>query len=90
MKPVSEPLDPPEDADGVAFRKTPVQEVDVVPDASLDAPARVHELEREVVRARTRAQSPLARDGVDPFDDAVFRKLGDGAHGVESRSGSGW
>ena len=61
-----------------------------MPDAGLDAPARVDELEREVVRARARTQAPLARDGVDAFDDAVFRKLGDRAHGVESRSGSGW
>ena len=41
-------LDPPEHAHGVAFAEPAVEEVDVVPDSSLDPPAGVDELEREV------------------------------------------
>ena len=67
---VAEALDAPEHAHGIPFGETPVQEVDVVPDAALDAAARVDELEREVVRARARTQSPFARDGVGALDDA--------------------
>ena len=48
LKPAVEALDPPEDAHGVALGEAPVEQLDVVPDAPLDPPARVDELDREV------------------------------------------
>ena len=54
LEPAAEALDPAEDAHRVAFAEALVEEVDVAPDARLDATARVRELEREV-RRRPRA-----------------------------------
>ena len=48
LEPVAEALDAPEHADGVAFAEAPVEQLDVVPDARVDAAGRVDELEREV------------------------------------------
>ena len=73
-------LDAAEDAHGVTLGKTAVEEVDVVPDTSLDAAARIHELQREVVGARSRPQATLARDRIGALDDPVFRKLRDRRH----------
>ena len=50
LEPVAEALDAAEHANRVAFAEARVEQVDVVPDASLDAAARVDELEREVRR----------------------------------------
>ena len=77
LEPVAEPLDAAEHAHGVALGEPRVEQLDVVPHARLDAPARVDELEREVRRAAFRAQPLLARDRVDALDDAVFGELGD-------------
>ena len=77
LEPVAVALDAPEHANRVALVEPRVEQVDVVPDASLDATARVDELEREVRRPALRPQPPLARDRVDPLDDAILGQLGD-------------
>lgn len=77
LQAVAKPLDPPEDADSVALAEALVEELDVVPDARLDAAARVDELEREVRRAALRTQTTLARDREDALDDPIFGELGD-------------
>ena len=66
-----------QDAHGVALGEAAVEEIDVVPDAALDAAAAVDELEREVVGAGPRAQPPLARDRVGALDGRVLCELGD-------------
>jgi len=65
LQPSVEALDAREHAHGVALREAPVEELDVVPDATLDPPARVDELEREVRLAVLRRQATLARDRED-------------------------
>ena len=85
LEPVAVALDPAEHAHRVALAESRVEQVDVVPDARLDAAARVDELEREVRGAVLRPQPPLARDRVDALDDAVLGQLGDRAHTAESR-----
>src|SRR5581483_3100715 len=72
---VPESLDPAQDSYGVALGEPRVEELDVVPDPSLDPAGRVDELEREIVRARARPQPPLPRDRIDALHDAVFREL---------------
>ena len=89
LEPVAVPLDAPEHANRVALVEPRVEQLDVVPDAPLDAPARVDQLEREVRRAALRPQPALARDRVDPLDDAILGQLGDRAHQAESRLESG-
>ena len=51
LQPAAEPLHAAEHAHGVALGEAAVEQLDVVPDARLDPPARVDELEREVGRA---------------------------------------
>ena len=80
LQPVAEALDAAEHAHGVALGEARVEQLDVVPDPRLDAPARVDELEREVRRRRSCPQPPLARDRVDALDDAVLGELGDRGH----------
>src|SRR5207302_1337518 len=48
LEPVAEPLDPAEDAYRVTLGEAPVEQLDVVPDACIDAPGGIDELEREV------------------------------------------
>src|SRR5262249_20915493 len=55
LEPVAVALDAAEHAYRVALAEAGVEQLDVVPDASLDASARVDELEREVRRAALRA-----------------------------------
>ena len=80
LQPVAELLDAAEHAHRVALAEARVEQLDVVPDARLDAAARVDELEREVRRAAFRPQALLPRDGVDALDGAVLRELGDRRH----------
>jgi hypothetical protein len=89
LEAVAVALDTAEDAHRVAFGEPAVEQVDVVPDPSLDPPARVDQLEREVRRATLRAEPTLAGDGIHTLDDAVLRQLGDRAHSRESRLESG-
>ena len=77
LEPVAEPLDAAEHAHRVALAEAPVEQLDVVPDARLDPPARVDELEREVRRAALRAQLALGLDGEDALDDPVLGEVGD-------------
>ena len=51
LQAVAELLDAAEHAHGVALREAGVEQLDVVPDARVDATARIDELEREVGRA---------------------------------------
>jgi hypothetical protein len=80
---IPEALDPAEHANGIPLREARVEELDVVPDAALDAAGRIDELEREVVGARARTQSPLASDRVDAFHDPVLGQLCNCAHRAE-------
>src|SRR5919108_739544 len=81
LQAVSEAVDPAEHTDGVALREASVEQLDVAPDARLDPAARIDELEREVRRARARAEALLLRDRVDTVDDAVLLELRDRRHG---------
>src|SRR6266540_222926 len=80
LKPVAEPLDPAEHADGVALAETPLEQLDVRPDARLDPAARIDELERQIRCPSPRPSALLARDRVDALDDPVLGEGGDGAH----------
>ena len=80
LQAVAEALHAAEHAHGVALGEAPVEELDVVPDAPLDAAARVDELERQVGGPAPRAQPALAGHGVDALDDAVLGQLRDRRH----------
>ena len=80
LEPAAEPLHASEHADGVAFGEAAVEQLDVVPDAGLDPPARVDELEGEVGRAVLRPPALLAADGEHALDGAILRELGDAGH----------
>src|SRR5712691_10361796 len=80
LKPVVEALDAPEHAYGVTLGEALVEQLDVVPDARLDPPARVDQLERKVRRPRARVQPAFARHRVDALDDPVLGQLRDRAH----------
>ena len=77
-----EALDARQHADGIALLEPAVEQLDVVPDAPLDPPARVDELEREVGLAVPRRQAPLPRDREDAVDRAVLHEVGDRRHGL--------
>ena len=79
LEPVAEALDAAEHAHRVALAEAAVEQLDVVPDARVDAPGRVDELEHEVRRAALRAQPPLRLDGEDALDDAVLGQVRDHA-----------
>ena len=80
LESVAVALDPAEDADRVALGEAGVEQLDIAPDARVDATTRVDELEREVGMARARAQPVLARDRVDALDDSVLDELDDRRH----------
>src|SRR5439155_14012805 len=63
LEPVAKSLDSAQDAHGIAFAEAPVKQLDVRPDARLDSPARVDELECEVRRAAAGTPPLLACDG---------------------------
>ena len=90
LKAVAETVDSAENAHGVAFGEATVEQVDIAPDARLDASARVDKLECQVRRAGARAQLLLLRDRVDALDDSVVLELRDCGHRVESRPEDGW
>jgi hypothetical protein len=80
LKPVAEAFNPSEHAHRVAFVEARVEQVDVLPDARVDASGGIDELECQVRRAPSGAQALLARNGICALDDSVFRQLGEGAH----------
>jgi hypothetical protein len=85
-------LDAAEHANRVAFLEARVEQLDVVPDARLDAAALVDQLEREIRRTRAGSQAALARDRVGALDDPLGGQIGDGrgrAHWPHSRSEGG-
>ena len=61
LQPVAEPLDAAEHAHRVALAEAAVEQLDVVPDARVDAAGRVDELEREV-----RSRRPSCAAGASP------------------------
>ena len=85
-----EALDAGQHADGVALLEAAVEQLDVVPDAPLDAPARVDELEREVGLAVPRREAALARDREDTVDRAVLDEVGDRCHGLSLEADLGY
>lgn len=80
LEPAAEPLHAAKDSHSIAFRESSVEELDVIPDPRLDPPTRIDELEGEIRRPGLGAAAFLPADGVDPFDGAVFCKLGDAGH----------
>jgi hypothetical protein len=80
LQPVAELLDAPEDAHGVALGEAGIEQLDVVPDAGVDPPTRVDELECEVRRSVFRPQPLLACDRVDALDDTLLGELRNRAH----------
>ena len=96
LQPVSEPLDASEHTDRVSLVEPRVEQLDVVPHARLDPPARIDELEGEIRRSATRAQPPLACNRVDALDDAFLGELCDCAHapslgpGTDARFRTKW
>ena len=82
LKTAVEPLDPPEDAHGVALGEASVEQLDVVPHTALDPPARVDELDCEVRLTVASRQLALAGNRVDPVDGAILDELRDRRHGL--------
>lgn len=76
----AESLDATEDANGVALAEALVEEVDVVPDARVYAPARIGQLERQVRSAGAGAPTLLLRDREHALDGPVLDELGDRGH----------
>ena len=86
LQPVAEALDSPEHPDCVALVEAAVEELDIAPDARLDATARIGELEGEEGSARASATTLLARDREHALDHPVLLELGDRGHGPESKN----
>src|SRR5262249_45433202 len=80
LETVAVALDAAEHPNCIALGEARVEQLDVVPDPTLDRSARVDELEREVVVPVARPQAALARDGIDALDDSVLCQLRDSAH----------
>lgn len=80
LKLPTEALDAAEHAHGVTLVEALVEQVDVVPDARFDPAARVHELEREVGGAPSRAPALLPGHREHAFDGPVLDELGDRGH----------
>jgi uncharacterized protein (DUF1015 family) len=80
-----EALDAPEDADGVSLLEALVEELDVGPDARLDATAGVGELERQVRGAGSRPPPFLPRHGEHALDHSILGQVGDRRHGTSLR-----
>jgi uncharacterized protein (DUF1015 family) len=76
----SEALDAAEDTYRVALAEALVEEIDVVPDARIDAAARVDQLEREVRGAVPGAPTLLLRHREHALDGPVLDELGDRGH----------
>jgi uncharacterized protein (DUF1015 family) len=81
LEPLAETLDPSEHSHRVPLVEASVEELDVVPDARLDPPACIGELEREEGSSRAGAAALLLRDREDAFDDPILGELGDRRHG---------
>jgi Protein of unknown function (DUF1015) len=84
LQAVAELLDTTKHAHRVAFREARVEQLDVVPHARVDSPARVDQLECKVRRTAFRPQPLLACNRVDAFDDTLFGELRDRAHALGS------
>ena len=80
-----EALHAPEDAHRVALPEAAVEQLDVVPHACLDPPARVRQLERQVRRPGTGPPSLLARDREHAFDRPILGELRDRGHASSLR-----
>ena len=81
LQPVAEPLNAAQNVHGVALREPLFEELHVGPNARLDPPARIDELQRQVRSAGAGPAPLLACDGVDPLDDPVLGEGCDRAHG---------
>ena len=76
----AEALHTPEYVNRVSLLEATVEEIDVVPDPSLDPPTRICQLEREVCGTSAGASSLLLRDREDALDRPILGKLGDRGH----------
>ena len=73
-------VNPSQDPHGIALAEPGIEQLDVVPDPRLDLPARVDELQREVVGARLLPPPFLPSDRIRALDDAVLGEVRDRAH----------
>ena len=89
LEPAVEALDMGEHSNRVALVEPAIEQLDVVPDASLDPAARIDELEHEVRLSLARRKASLARDREHAVDGAVFDELGDRSPRAESRGRAG-
>ena len=76
LQAVAKSLDSPEHADGIALLEPPVEQLDVVPDTRVDAPARVDQLEGKIGSPGPGPKPLLACHGEDPFDEPILLELG--------------
>src|SRR5260221_3026663 len=88
LQPVAELLDAAEHAHRVALAEARIEQLDVVPHARGDPPARVDELECEIRGAVSRPQTLLLRHRVDTVDRAVLLELRDRGHGLSLGAGT--
>ncbi len=77
LEAVAEALHPAKDAHRVALAEALVEELDVVPDASLDPPRRIDELESEIGSAGAGSEPALPGHCVEAFDDPILGQLRD-------------
>lgn len=82
LEPAAEALDASQHMHRVALGEPLVEELDVAPDARLDASARVRELQGEVRRARPGPSALLPRDREHALHGPVLGELGDRGHGL--------
>jgi Protein of unknown function (DUF1015) len=81
LQAVAETLDAAEHVNGIPLPEALVEEVDVAPNPSIDASARIDELERKIRTAAARAKALLADDRIRALDDPVLCELRD-RHGA--------
>ena len=84
LQPATEPLDATQHPHCVALPEPLVQQLDVVPHARLDPPARIHQLEREIGSAVARPAPLLLGHCEHALHGPVLGELGDAGHAVES------
>lgn len=77
LQAIAESLDTTQHPDRVTLLETAVEDLHVAPDACLDAPAGIHELEGEVRGTGSRSKALLPRDGEDALDDPILLELRD-------------
>jgi hypothetical protein len=86
LEPIPEAFNPAEHAYGVALVEASLEELDVAPHPSLDPPAPIDELERQIRAPASRSEALLARDREDALHDPILGQLGDWRRDAHSRT----